>query len=116
MGLDGRVAGGAVRVSTMGGLRGDALTKRRPRAGGAVTKSPALCAYGFACRRPACGGSGPRSAMSVCARARGCAARVVLARLGQAGARVDAQWRRSASGDSGGAELVRAREPGAGRW
>jgi len=47
MGLDGRVAGGAVRVSTMGGLRGDALGKRRPRAGGAVTKSPALCAYGL---------------------------------------------------------------------
>ena len=36
MGLDGRVAGGAVRVSTMGGLRGDALGKRRPRTGDAV--------------------------------------------------------------------------------
>ena len=44
MGLDGRVAGGAVRVSTMGGLRGGALGKRRPRAGGAVPQSPALCA------------------------------------------------------------------------
>ena len=45
MGLDGRVAGGAVRVSMMGGLRGDALGKRRPRAGGAVPQSPVLCAH-----------------------------------------------------------------------
>ena len=39
-----RVADGPVRGSSMGGPRGGALGKRRPRAGGAVPQSPALCA------------------------------------------------------------------------
>ena len=118
MGLDGRVAGGAVRVSTMGGLRGDALGKRRPRTGGAVPQSPALCAHGLSRLRVQAAGVRRFGAPQCDERVRTRAGALLGSSWLGSARRARAWTRRGGAARAGTAAALswRAREPGAGRW
>ena len=118
MGLDGRVAGDAVRVSTMGGLRGDALGKRRPRTGGAVPQSPALCAHGLSRLRVQAAGVRRFGAPQCDERVRTRAGALLGSSWLGSARRARAWSRRGGAARAGTAAALswRVREPGAGRW